>query len=131
MAIQFTAIPAALALATLLVLGSAPAAQAQPATPQLSQAQPPKDGNVSDESLQAYAMAVLEINRIQTDMQPQIDGAGSQQEAEQLRRQARDQMVEAIQDQGLSIEQYNEINTMARQDTEVRAAILEHMQNAQ
>lgn len=118
------ALTLAAAAAFAVTLAAAPAA----VTPALAQQQ---TESFSDDQLRSYAAAALQVHAIGSEYQPQIERAESDQQAEQLRLQANEEMVDAVQQQGLTVDEYNQIFTAAQTDTQVRSAVEEHMRAAQ
>lgn len=85
----------------------------------------------SDDQLRAYALAALEVQAINESYQPRVQAAQDQGQMDQLRTEAETEMVEAVQDQGLSVDEYNQITQAAQADGELRGTIMQHMQQAQ
>lgn len=56
-----------------------------------------------DEKLQSYAAAVTEVRALRSEYQPQIQSAGTVEERQQLQRRATDEMVQAVEDKGISV----------------------------
>ena len=113
-AVAATALAAGLSLPAFAQSEEAPEAT-QPAAP-------------SDEDLQSYAAAATEIQTIVQEWQPQIEGAETPEEANELGTQAQVQMVEAVEAEGLSVEQYNQITQLAQADPDLQAKIMSYMQ---
>lgn len=102
--------------APLLVLGLL----AQPVSPALGQQQAGPESQAYDErDLRSFAAAIVEVERINTDFLPRMEAAGSEAERESVRQQATEKMVEAIEDQGLSLEEYNVIHQSAQHDPDL------------
>lgn len=114
---------AILALVVALGLGTAPAmAQDYGA---------PAEATYTDEELRAYAAAATEVQRINESYQPQLEAAESPEEVQAVREQATGQMVEAVEDEGLSVDRYNEIFQAAQADPEVAEQISQYVQEMQ
>ncbi len=111
---------AALAVPLALVAGLLPgqAARAQPAGPaQIAQAEEAAEvGGFSQETLKAYAAAVLKVQAVDNAWQPRLTQAETAEEIESLTRQATGEMIGEIEAQGLSLRQYNAITKAAEQD---------------
>jgi len=122
-------------LATLSVLALAaaftPAAVAQQASPPPStQAPTSAAAQPSDEELQTFASAALEVREIGAEWQPRITEADSEEQAAEIQTQARDEMVEAVEQKGLSVERYNEITQQVRSSPELAEKVTTYMQEA-
>lgn len=116
----------ALAAVMALMLGST----AAPANAQQTQQQAPA-AEYGDEELRAFAQASVEVQQLNEQWMPEISAAENQAEAEQLRAEATSQMVQAIQGEGLTVEDYNAIFDQARQDPDVASQIQAYQQEAQ
>lgn len=129
-----TIVSVALGAAMVGTLAMAPAtagAQAQQQQQYQQQQQPPGAQQLSDQDLRAYAAASVEVQEIGSEYQPRIEQAPTPEVAEELRVEAQDEMIEAVQAQGLTVEQYNEIYAIAQANPEVRTAVEQHMMEMQ
>lgn len=118
--------------AAAAVLGAAVAVAPFAGTPaQAQQQQQQAAPSFSDEQLRSYAEAALKVHEIGTEYHPQIERAQSDQDADQLRAAANEAMIEAVRDQGLTVEEYNQIFTASQTDPEVRSAVEAHMRAVQ
>ncbi len=120
--------PAAAIAALGLVFGAAavtPASADQPAGVQLAQA------SYSEEKLQSFASAAVQIQQIREDYTAQIQQAESEDERQQLAEEANNEMVGAVESApGISVEEYNEIIEASAEDQELTQRINEHMESA-
>lgn len=73
-----------------------------------------------DESLEQFADAYIDITQIQEDYTQQLEGTEDPDAARDLQQQANDEMVEAIENRGLSVPEYSEIATALDTDPELR-----------
>jgi hypothetical protein len=116
---------AALALAAGLV--AAPAAFAETAAPaiQLAQdeqpAQPEQPAAVQpDEAqLESFVTATVRIISIQHQAQQQMSATAEPEQQKQVRDQALQMIVAAVEDEGLSVEEYNGIVQQVESDPEL------------
>ena len=67
--------------------------------------------NVSTEQLQNFIQAESAARNIQQQFQQQAANASSEEEMANLQRQANEQMVQAIEETGMSIGQYSQVLT--------------------
>jgi hypothetical protein len=115
------------AAAALLALGlAAPAAAQQQQQPQVTPAE-----NISDQELDQFAEAALAVNQIGRKYASELQAAEDDAAAQDIRAQAQEEMVQAVEDEGLSVEQYNAIYAAAEEDQEVNAAIQALLQEKQ
>lgn len=78
----------------------------------------------SQEQLEAYANAVLKVQQIDQAWSPKIQQAPTKMEAETLTAQATDEMIGGIEEEGLSVQEYNAITQAAQQDDQLYERIM-------
>lgn len=76
-------------------------------------------GGFSQEKLQSYAAAVMEVQKVDAAWQPKLSEAESPDEIEEMTRQATDEMIGEIEAQGLTVAEYNSITRAAEQDQQL------------
>lgn len=131
----------ATAAAGAVVLGLAgPAVAQQAAQTQSSPAQPPAAAaqgapaaaaNVSDTQLRTFISAATEVQAISQKWQEKAAGSNSAEEVEEVRRQATDEMVGAVEEKGMTVDEFNAISQAAQQDPELKARIVAMIQQQQ
>ena len=127
---------AAMSLALLACSGPGPQAQQQPApqAPMAAQtaptAQPPA---VNDGEIQSFASAASEVQQLSQKWMPKLQAAAPQgaEAQSRIRAQANAEMVAAVQRNGLSVEQYNQIAQLAQNDPNVASKIKARMRPPQ
>ncbi len=85
---------------------------------------------VDDATLKAFAEASLEVEEVIEKWQPRMDGA-DEAEAQQIRRDANREMVEAVQSNGLNVETYTQLAQLTRTDPELAAKVQRYRQDEQ
>lgn len=80
---------------------------------------------VTEEQLHQFAEAIDEIEMINDRFVEQLEQVESQEEAQELQVEAQREMVEAVEDTGLSVEEYNALAYRMQNDPEVRDQIEE------
>ena len=105
--------------ATLLAF-SAPAA--------LAQEQPAMPPTVSEDQIDAFADAAIEVQRVQTELEAQMQATQDMDEIARLQEQARVEATDAVEGTGLSTDEYTAIAEAANQDPDLYAAIVDRMQ---
>jgi len=130
----FTRLPrtaTAAAAAVMLGLSGPVAAQAQ-ADPS---AQPPvaaQSGvDVSDGQLRTFISAATDVQAISEKWQAKAAGSDSAEEVEEVRKQATDEMVGAVEQKGLTVDEFNAISQAAQQDPQLKARIVAMIQQQQ
>lgn len=111
---------AAIVSASLLATGFAatPALAAEQAT-QGGQAQQQQAQNFSDQQLQNFASASQEIAGISQNYTQQLQDAEGSDQQQSIREEANQRMVEAVEDSGLEVEQFNRIGQAVQNDPEM------------
>lgn len=121
---RFTTLVGAALLA--LTVAAPASAQDQPA-----QQLPPPAEDISDEQLEQFAAAALAVNQLGREYASRLQGADDQAAAAEIRAEAQEKMVEAVQEEGLTVQEYNAIYAAAESDEEVNAAIQSLLQEQQ
>jgi hypothetical protein len=96
-----------------LVLGAALPMQAQGDKTQQQQS-PTQQSEFSQSQLESFASAALKVQAIRTKWRSQVQEAGSTEKAQELQAQAGAEMVQAVEEKGLTVETYNAIAVAAR-----------------
>lgn len=78
---------------------------------------------VTQEQLEQFASALNDIERINDEFVEQLESAETQEQAQELQIAAQSEMVEAVEDSGLSVEEYNAIAYRMQNDPEVQQQI--------
>ena len=101
---------------------------AMPASAQQSgdEASPPavEQGNVSDAMVQKVGAALRQTVTIRQKYAERAQSKTSPQDQQTLATAAQTEMVQAISDQGLSLEQYNQVIRMAQADPALKQRLL-------
>lgn len=103
-------------LAVLAPLGMASGAAAHGDRQQQPQAQPTE---VEDSDLRSYVQAALEVESINRQYLPELEAAETAEDQQSVRQIANQEMIAAIRDNGLSLEEYNAISAATRSQPEV------------
>lgn len=124
-----------IALALSAAVGVAQAQEAAPETeteaPAAAPAQVDEDAQVDEEKLRSFAVAFLEVAKVNQVYQPQIEAAESPDEQQRLQETAGARMLEAVNaQQGISVEEYNLIIQQAQADPELAQRINGHITEA-
>lgn len=124
---------AAAALLTAGLAGEAVAQQQQPAEqppvqpPAEQQTMPPAE--VNEEQLEAFADAALDVQRVQQEFSAELQQVDDPERIEELQMQAHEQAAQAVEDKGLTIEEYNTILQAANADPELYSTIVAMMES--
>ncbi|MHB0777610.1 DUF4168 domain-containing protein [Halomonas sp. WWR20] len=87
--------------------------------------------NFSDEQLQQFADVSQEIASISQEYTGQLQNAEDEAAQQQIRQEANDAMVGAVQDSGMSIEEFNNIGQAIQQDPQLMQRVQQMAQQQQ
>lgn len=120
----------AAALAALLVAAPAtvPFAVAQTTQQPAPQAGP---GEFSEDQLKSFAAASLEVETLHEKWQPKIATTTEPQEQANIRDKAMQEMAQAVQEAGLSVDEYNQIVRAIQIDPETARTVQEYRADLQ
>jgi hypothetical protein len=118
---------AALAAALVVAMATTPAfaqqsgrSSAAPQVPGATQQQ----GELTDAMVQKVGTALRHMATIRQDYARRAQATNSQQQQQELTNQAERDMTKAISDQGLSVQQYNQVIQMAQNDPTLKQRLL-------
>jgi len=83
---------------------------------------------VSDAQLDQFVAAQESIVGIQEDFSQRLEGVDDPEEAYELQVEANEEMTAAVEDSGLSVEEYNEIAMAIQTDEELRDRLSEKVE---
>ncbi len=79
--------------------------------------------NVSDEEVANFAAAMVDVQELGQQWTQRMQETDDQEELSQMQQEAQEEMIGAIEDHGMTVEEYNEIATAAQQDPELAQEI--------
>src|SRR5215470_3030083 len=83
--------------------------------------------DASDQKLSAVAAALEPVVTLQKDYRQRITETEAPADKERIVAEANNELTKAVTEQGLSVEEYTSILTVARDDAEIRGKILQHI----
>lgn len=114
-----------LAAAAVFTLALAsPLAAQQPAPGKNGPAPGPSAASVAPGTIQQAGAALRDVTTIRETFTPQIASAKSDGEKQTLQQRAMDAAAKAINDQGLSVDQYNDVMRKAQADPALGEQVL-------
>ena len=115
--------------AALMAASLVTSAAAAPALAQSSQ-----EGDVktdwSEQKIEQFVQASMAVGETQEEWSSRIQQAEGQEKKRELQQQAQKAVQEAIEDEGLSTQEYNKIYQAAQQDQELYNELTERIQEA-
>ena len=121
-----------LALFTAGALAAAPAAFAQAQGQQQGQqasGQGAPNMEMDQQTLDNFAEAYTEVRGIQSDFADQLGSVEDREKAQSLQREAQEEMVSAVKDAGLSVQEYNQVASQMQNDPELREKVMQRTEN--
>lgn len=92
------------------------------------QGQQQQQMNVTDAQLQEFAQAQAAVGQVQSKFRAQAQAVETQEEIKAIQQQASQQMVQAIQQTDLSVQEYNQIANLVQANPQVREKYMELVQ---
>lgn len=80
----------------------------------------------SEDQLEAFAVASLEVQAVNEKWMTRIAEAESAEKGQELREQAIEEMTGAVRNEGLTVEEYNRIYDAAENDPEIAAIVQDY-----
>jgi hypothetical protein len=95
---------------------AAPSSEAAPAT------------EIADAKVDQFAAAFVAVQQIQTEAAQQLNSTEDEQKATEVKNKAEKQMIEAVQREGLQVEEFNQIADLMATDMTLRSRVLDKVQ---
>ena len=117
--------------AALLMAAGASEVSAQQGSPAPAPQPAPvvEAGDMSDKMLEKFADSLGEIMEIREDFTAKLEKTGDPAEAQQLQQQANEKMMNTVQENDLSIQEYNAINRAVQNDPKLRDKVIAMIQS--
>lgn len=115
-------------LALMLALGALSSANAQYQSPRQMQPTQPEAMNpadVSDQHLEKFANVNVKAQKIQEKYKSEVDGAKTLDDIETIQEKMNGELVDAIESEDLSVQQYQQVGMAVQQDPELRQRAME------
>lgn len=87
------------------------------------QEQSPANAEVTDQQLEQFVQALSEVRELGQLYSEEIAEADSSEQAQELQRQAQTEMVAAVENAGLTVQEYNTIAERMSQDAALRKRV--------
>ena len=117
-------------LALFMAAGSSQVLAQQASQPQAPQTAPAMQASdISDKKLEKFAESLDQIMEIRQDFTAKLEKTGDPAEAQQLQQQANEKMMETVENNNLSIEEYNAINQAVQNDPQLRDKVISMIQS--
>lgn len=115
-------------ISLLAVLCFSGIAQAQSQSGEAMQGQGQVQTQVSDEEATSFANAFNAVRGIQEQYSQEVQGVQDESQIKELQQKYTDKMIKQVEDNGLSVDRYNEIAQAMQRDEELRQKIEKKME---
>jgi len=85
----------------------------------------------SEAELKSFAVAALEVQRINDAYLPKLKTASTPEEQKQVEKVATDEMVKAVEKEGMSVDKYKQIMNHAQSNPEIADKVMKHIKSVQ
>jgi hypothetical protein len=92
---------------------------------QQQQQQPnePTTAELTDTKIDQFVEAMVEVQAIREEVSAELEATQDAEEAQEVQRDAQAKMIEAVENAGLTVHEYNRIAALMGQDPELRQRI--------
>lgn len=123
MRLQFLATTAIATAIAVFGVAGVPSATAQSVQPPIEQSATA----ISDAELKSFAVAVVEIQRVNDTYLPKLQTATTVEERQQVQEIASTEMKRAVENEGITVTRFQEILAQARTNPEVAERVRRHI----
>ncbi|WP_018141928.1 MULTISPECIES: DUF4168 domain-containing protein [unclassified Thioalkalivibrio] len=81
--------------------------------------------DLSEEDIDTFVSAFVAVQEVREDFADRLQGAEDETEAQSMQQEAQDEMVSAVEDAGMSVEEYNEVAMALQNDPELMQEVQE------
>lgn len=116
-----------LALAAMFAAGGSAFAQSSggagqaPAPGEQTPAAPP----MTEQTVDVFVEAFVEVQEIREDFTERLNSASDESEAQAMQQEAQEQMIEAVEQSGMSVQEYNDAAMALQNDPELMQKVEE------
>lgn len=81
--------------------------------------------DVSEDQIEAFVQAYVRLSEVREEYTARVQGADDEEEARELQQEANEAMTTAIEEAGLSVEEYQQVALAINADAELRGRVTE------
>lgn len=81
--------------------------------------------DLSEEDIDTFVTAFVAVQEVREDFADRLQNAEDETEAQSMQQEAQDEMVSAVEDSGMSVEEYNEVAMALQNDPELMQEVQE------
>ncbi|WP_110619743.1 DUF4168 domain-containing protein [Thioalkalivibrio sp. ALE21] len=86
--------------------------------------------DLSDEDIDTFVEAFVGVQEVREDFSQRLQEAEDETEAQQMQQEAQDEMVAAVEDAGMTVEEYNEVAMALQNDPELMQEVQQQAESA-
>jgi hypothetical protein len=86
---------------------------------------PSPQTNIGDDQLRSFAKVYVKVEKIRESYEPRLKQAPGPEEGKQIQQEAQSKVQQALTNEGLTEDRYNQIFEMARADEALRRKVLQ------
>ncbi len=87
------------------------------------------DVDLSEEDIDTFVAAFVAVQEVREDFADRLQDAEDESEAQSMQQEAQDEMVSAVEDAGMDVEQYNEVAMALQNDPELMQEVQERAES--
>ncbi|ANB01638.1 DUF4168 domain-containing protein [Ectothiorhodospira sp. BSL-9] len=99
--------------------------------PEQQGAMPGADVDLSDDTIDAFVDAFVEVQKVNDDFAQRLENAADAEEAQALHQEAQEEMVQAVEGTGMNVEEYNEVAMALQNDPELLDQVVQMAEERQ
>ena len=81
--------------------------------------------DLSEQEIDTFVSAFVAVQEVREDFADRLQNAEDETEAQSMQQEAQDEMVNAVEDAGMSVEEYNEVAMALQNDPELMQEVQE------
>ena len=85
--------------------------------------------DLSEEQIDTFVSAFVAVQEVRNDFSERLQGAEDESEAQSMQQEAQDEMVQAVEDSGMTVEEYNEVAMALQNDPELMQEVQERAES--
>lgn len=86
--------------------------------------------DLSDEDIDTFVEAFVGVQEVREDFSQRLQEAEDETQAQQMQQEAQDEMVAAVEDAGMTVEEYNEVAMALQNDPELMQEVQQQAESA-
>lgn len=114
-----------IALAALFAAGGTAVAQSAAGQAPAFGEQTPATAAMTEQTVDAFVDAFVAVQEIREDFSERLQSATNEAEAQAMQQEAQEQMIQAVEQSGMSVQEYNDVAMALQNDPELMQQVQE------